>query len=62
MTISKPKILPVISDTSSRLDVLAALMRNSTSQSAAWRTWDNDTAATPVENSIIERPISEKKI
>jgi len=53
-----PPGITTVSDTSARLDVMAALIRNSTSHANAWRTWDSETAAAPVTPSISEVPIS----
>lgn len=61
-TLGTPGVTPfttTVSDTSARLDVLAALTRNSTSRADAWRTWDSDTAAAPVAHSTTETPISD---
>ena len=40
-------------DTSARLDVQAAMMRNHTWNSTAWRTWDSQHAAAPEQYPVL---------
>ena len=40
-------------DTSARLDVQAAMMRNHTWNSTAWRTWDSQYAAAPEQYPFV---------
>lgn len=40
-------------DTSARLDVQAAMMKNHTWSNAAWRAWDSQYAAAPEEYPIV---------
>lgn len=41
-------------DTSARLDVQAALIRNQTLNTAAWKTWDNQHAGAPEPFPVFE--------
>ena len=49
-------------DTSARLDVQAAMIRNQTWITAAWRTWDSQHAAAPVQYPVVTvRTVEEDK-
>ena len=48
-------------DTSARLDVQAAMIRNHTWTTAAWRTWDSQHAAAPEQYPVVPVEIGEER-
>ncbi len=48
-------------ESSARLDVQAAMIRNHTWISAAWRTWDNQHAAAPEPYPVVTVEIGEER-
>jgi len=51
--------VPTVEETAARLDVRAALIKNSTVSADGFRTWDSETSAAPYEARIAAAANSE---